>query len=448
MNRATVRPRQAAEPFLINPSFRTVSKESKLFRKASLEKLSSPEQLDQLMEVTTPKGWIALITIAVVLAAAIVWGFLGNLPSQVQGQGILIRGGTVLDVVTGFGGRVEEVLVTSDEIVDEGQVVARLNQAALERRIANYRIQLNSHVKQDETLSAIEERNRILSEATFEQQLESIDEAIRNYQQQIEFLRNRIENQEQLAKDGLITQATVLETRSSYFAVLQEEASARATRQNLEIERLQSERLLQQEQNHRRLQIEQTRLELEELEAQYERSTVVTSPHSGRVLQVMVDEGSIVHEGQSLLTMERTDPPLKLVAYIPPADGKKVHEGMMVNINPTTVQPEEHGHMLGEVTRVSSFPSTPQGMMRILRNEGLVTQMSAMGSPIEVLIEPITDPSTPSGFKWSSRKGPDQQVVAGTLAHASVVVEQRRPINMVIPLLKRWFLGVESPGRE
>ena len=32
-----------------------------IFRKTALEKLSSPEQLDELMKITTPKGWVALI---------------------------------------------------------------------------------------------------------------------------------------------------------------------------------------------------------------------------------------------------------------------------------------------------------------------------------------------------------------------------------------------------
>ena len=35
-----------------------------LFRPRALERLSSPERLDALMQVTSPKGWLALYTIA------------------------------------------------------------------------------------------------------------------------------------------------------------------------------------------------------------------------------------------------------------------------------------------------------------------------------------------------------------------------------------------------
>jgi HlyD family secretion protein len=425
-----------------------VSSETKLFRKVSLERLSSPEQLDQMMEVTTPKGWIALMTVFVVLVSAVVWGFLGNLPSKVEGQGILIRGGNVLDVVTGFSGRVDAILVQSGDRVEAGQEVARLGQPGLETRIANYTIQLDSLRNHDAMLTQLEDNNREVEQSTLVAQQASMDEAIINLQQQVEFLLSRIENQESLVTAGLITRATLLETRSQYFAVLQELASVRSGKLELEVQQLGTERLLRQERNGRRLQIEQTRLELEEMQAQLERSSRILSPHDGRVLQIMVDVGGVAHEGQSFLTMEQDERPLSLVAFVPPEEGKKILVGMEVNLTPTTVKAEEYGHMLGKVIRVSSFPSTPQGMMRILRNESLVQQMSAMGSPIEVLIEPILDPATPSGFRWSSREGPDQQIMAGTMAYASVVVEQRKPITMVLPLLRKWFLGVENPGKK
>ena len=45
-----------------------------VFRKVSLDRLASPEQLDQLMQITTPKGWVALLALSVLLLTAIVWG--------------------------------------------------------------------------------------------------------------------------------------------------------------------------------------------------------------------------------------------------------------------------------------------------------------------------------------------------------------------------------------
>lgn len=421
-----------------------MSESSKLFRKVSLERLSSPEQLDQMMEVTTPKGWLALVTVLVVLGAAIIWGFLGNLPSSVQGQGILIRGGNVLDVEVGSGGRVTEILVREGEVIEADQKVARLAQTALETRIINSRSQLESYREHDAILRRLEDENRELELAALAAHRNSIQDTISNLEPQVEFLRSRIEDQESLVESGLITRAAILETQGQLFYVLQELATARAGLQELEVARLNAERLLEQERNARQLQIEQARLQIEELEGELERSSFIVSPHRGRVIQIMADVGSVTHQGQRFLTLEQEDRPLSLVAFVPPHEGKKVQPGMTVNITPTTVKAEEHGHLLGKVTHVSPFPSTPQGMMRVLRNEGLVHQMSMLGSPIAVEVEPLRDPET-GRFQWTSRKGPEQEVVAGTMAFASVVVEQRKPITMVIPLLRKWFLGVETP---
>lgn len=44
---------------------------STIFRQSSLDRLSSPEQLDQLIRITSRRSWIALVAmVAVVLSAA------------------------------------------------------------------------------------------------------------------------------------------------------------------------------------------------------------------------------------------------------------------------------------------------------------------------------------------------------------------------------------------
>ena len=66
-----------------------------IFRQAALERLSSPEQLDQLMQVTTPKGWLALIALTGLLVMVVVFGFVARIPITVTGQCILLDSGGV-----------------------------------------------------------------------------------------------------------------------------------------------------------------------------------------------------------------------------------------------------------------------------------------------------------------------------------------------------------------
>ncbi|MCA9937967.1 MAG: hypothetical protein KC418_04955, partial [Anaerolineales bacterium] len=64
--------------------------EHPLFRKKALEKLQSPEQLNQLLTVTSPKGWLSLAALGVLLLSAIVWSILGTVQSSVSGSGVLV----------------------------------------------------------------------------------------------------------------------------------------------------------------------------------------------------------------------------------------------------------------------------------------------------------------------------------------------------------------------
>src|SRR4028118_232067 len=62
-----------------------------LFRKESLERLSSPERLDQLMQVVSPKDWLALATLGGFVFLALIWSIVGRIPVTVTGQGVLIE---------------------------------------------------------------------------------------------------------------------------------------------------------------------------------------------------------------------------------------------------------------------------------------------------------------------------------------------------------------------
>jgi hypothetical protein len=66
---------------------------ARLFRTVALERQSSPEQLDSLLQVTSPKGWAALAATGALLLCALLWGFVGRMPIQVSGQGVLVYPG-------------------------------------------------------------------------------------------------------------------------------------------------------------------------------------------------------------------------------------------------------------------------------------------------------------------------------------------------------------------
>ena len=54
-----------------------------LFRKKSLEKIKSPENLDDYIQVSNPGVWLLLISVIVLLAGVCVWGSFGHVDSTV-----------------------------------------------------------------------------------------------------------------------------------------------------------------------------------------------------------------------------------------------------------------------------------------------------------------------------------------------------------------------------
>jgi HlyD family secretion protein len=98
--------------------------------------------------------------------------------------------------------------------------------------------------------------------------------------------------------------------------------------------------------------------------------------------------------------------------------------------------------LLGSVRSVSSYPATHEGMLRKLRNQVLVNELAAKGTPLEVVAELATNPNNVSGYQWSSPSGPPVGIFGGTICTASIVTELRRPISYVIPFVKR-SIGIE-----
>ena len=57
--------------------------DEKIFRQKSLEKVKSPENLDDYIQVSNPGVWLLLISVVVLLIGACVWGVFGHVDSIV-----------------------------------------------------------------------------------------------------------------------------------------------------------------------------------------------------------------------------------------------------------------------------------------------------------------------------------------------------------------------------
>lgn len=412
-----------------------------IFRKVALERLSSPEQLDQLMQVTTPKGWLALTALGALLATALVWGIFGAIPTEAAGEGILLRRGGVSSLVAPENGQVEEILVGVGDVIAKGQVVARIRQEELLRQIQDSRDKLADVRGEYRDLLRYAREQERLRERDLAQQRANLEQSIRAYEREVEIAQERIAVERDLLKDGLITKQTLLTTEQKLNTAQDQLASARLERNGLELKRLEAEQQVDQQIETREAAIRDLEIELRQRQARLGETARVVSNRAGRVLELLVDRGDVVTPGTPLLNLEVISEELEAVLFVPATAGKRVQPGMEVRLSPSTVKREEYGSMIGRVTWAAEFPSTQRGMVRLLGNEALVERLMKEGPPIQINVSLERDPKTPTGYRWSSSMGPDVRISSGTLATGSVVVRQERPIDLVIPRVRE-KLGV------
>ena len=407
-----------------------------IFRKVALERLSSPEQLDQLMQVTDPKGWLALGAMGALLLTSLAWGVFGSIPTEASGEGILLRQGGVSSLVAAENGQVEEILVSVGDVIQKGQVVARIRQEELLRQIQASRDKLADARAEYQDLVRYAGEQRRLRDQDLAQQRTNLQRSVQALERQVELTRERMASERDLLKDGLITKQTLLASEQSLNTTQDQLASARLDLNGLELKRIEAEQQVDQQIQTREAQIRDLEIELRERQARLGEAARVVSPHAGRVLELLVDRGDVVSPGTAILNLEVVSENLVAVLFVPATAGKRVQPGMAVRISPSTVKREEFGSILGRVTWAAEYPSTSRGMIRLLGNEALAQKLMQEGPPIQVNVALARDPSTPSGFRWSSSTGPNLKISSGTLASGDVIVRQEAPINLVIPKVR------------
>ncbi|OQA07863.1 MAG: hypothetical protein BWY65_01716 [Firmicutes bacterium ADurb.Bin373] len=78
-----------------------------LFRKSSLDSISSPEQLNDYIKVSNPSVWVILAALFILLAAVLFWSFTGGLPGSVHAKGVISGGSAVCYVPAADAGPVK-----------------------------------------------------------------------------------------------------------------------------------------------------------------------------------------------------------------------------------------------------------------------------------------------------------------------------------------------------
>jgi HlyD family secretion protein len=149
-----------------------------LFRKSSLERLRSPEQLDEPLRVIVRQERLAIMGVGGLVILGILWGVFGSLPDNGRGQGILIAPGTIQPLEATASGRLSRWLVNAGDIVVAGSAIAELDQPAISRKLSD------AEAEQQELI----ERNRLIRQLR---------------EQHLKLALNAISSEKQIAQDSI-----------------------------------------------------------------------------------------------------------------------------------------------------------------------------------------------------------------------------------------------------
>src|SRR5690242_3986668 len=108
----------------------------RIFRDAALERLNSPEQLDQRIGVIPPAMRLLAASTAVIILAALAWAVFGSVPTRVSGRGVLIAdkdGNFAIAAIS--SGLVLKMLVKTGDRVRAGAPIASIEQELLSAQI-------------------------------------------------------------------------------------------------------------------------------------------------------------------------------------------------------------------------------------------------------------------------------------------------------------------------
>ena len=270
-----------------------------IFREESLERLSSPERLDRLMQIVDRRDWLPLSTLGALVVAAIVWSIFGRIPVNVTSKGLLILPRRVVNIQSPVEGQLKNLEVKPGDCIEKDEVIATIDPFEIRQKLQLERetlAQLQGQEQQADTLQnqrtdlevlAIRQeqaskRQRLqdalkLSPVLKDREIEAIEQERITVQQQLTeaqaltptlrdretkaiaeqkisleqqltdaraiapVLKERSEKRRSLAEQGAISTDQILEAEQQYKQNLQEISKLKAELKQLETQRTEVE---------------------------------------------------------------------------------------------------------------------------------------------------------------------------------------------------------------
>jgi hypothetical protein len=184
---------------------------------------------------------------------------------------------------------------------------------------------------------------------------------------------------------------------------------------------------------------------------------IITPPDGFHIVATMTRNGMQVKAGDEILTYSTEKPTLPQVipVFVDSATSQQLSEGMQVLVTPRGISRAQYGGIPGTVVEVRKLPLPQAGMAAHAGGRTLATSIEQSINGAVYLAQVKLEQAEPAYcqqmlsarcYRWSTRRQPPFPVRLGTLADVQINVQYQRPVEFVMPALRK-ALGMVVENR-
>ena len=378
----------------------------------------SPDDLEEVIQVIPRRAWYAGVGALLITILIVSWSIFGEVQTLISANGILIRPGGVRDVYPDAAGNVHQIFVKQGDNLQVGDPIARIVPSTLSRDRQNV----------ESEIATLNTQARMLRG-----QLSSL-----GVKPQARTAPVETPETDAVPAPNVPIDATGADTSTnapvtanpdqpSAGTSLSDPATIKSTRNALaEVEKRASDLVLR----------------LRKLDREVNAIPMLRSPLAGFVVELNITEGMDVDVRSSVVQLElsgNAGTDLLGVLYVDSADASTmVKVGMVAEIRPPGLS-NETGSLIGEVSRVATFPSNKKQMLRVIGHEELVNLWlkDRLLKEVHVTLRHKSFGKDESAYEWTGLGTSAMEIPSGTICTAQIVVKKTAPIGYIFPIYHR-----------
>lgn len=403
------------------------------------DKINPAAKINEMIQIIPSLGWLALTMMFLVVIVGLLWLFFGSIYYKVHADGIIINEGGVYEVFSTGSGRVKDIPVAEGAFVKAGDVILTLSQPVMSEKIRSIKEQIKAIENKYKDLKQLALKNYRMQSRADQLRIEGVERDLHALEKQVELYNEKKNNEESLFKDGLISKNTLINTKQSLMDYVEKIRAKKNEARELEAKQNILKQDFEEKSFKLDFEVEDKERELREKLKELEQYSKVVATKSGKLIEMKVSRGDHINVGSPVGIIESSnsnESELKAVLYVNISDGKKVKKGLAAQLVPSTVKKEEHGFLLSSVENISFYPSTIESMNKTFRNNRLAEMFLQKNAVYEVTLKIHKKEGK---HQWSSKKGLDISLSSGTMCSASIIVEERAPAMLFLPIFKAIF---------